>query len=63
MDFLKNLLGFLPCEYGTTFGLVSSVNGIVNRLSISRVKNTDGYAEIVSIYSREFGTSASKTWI
>lgn len=47
-DLIGELLGFLPSVYGTTFSLVSTMQAIFTSVEISRVRDADGYAEIIS---------------
>ncbi len=61
-DLIIDILGFLPGVYGGTFSMVSTVEGVLTKTEISRVRDAGGYAEVISSYSREFGTSASITW-
>ena len=44
---------------GDISGLLLDINGTVNSLAMTRIKEAGGCAQIVNTYSREFGTKAS----
>ncbi len=55
---LLTILGYVP-YVGDISGLLLDINGTVNSLAMTRIKEAGGCAQIVNTYSREFGTKAS----
>ena len=57
-DLLLSVVGYIP-KLGAVSSPILDVNGIIQGVTINRIKEAGGCAQIMNTYSREWGTKAS----
>lgn len=57
-DLLLSIVGYIP-KLGAVSSPVLDIKGVMDSITIGRIKDADGCAQIMNTYSREWGTKAS----